>query len=77
MTASALILADLRLSHPSLSCLTALRAELASGHSNFRNMAVSNLALATTPLPSSASASCPATPRKAPTTAFFSLMLHQ
>ena len=82
MTASALILADLRLSHSALSCLTALRADLASDHSNFPNMAVSILALATTLLPSSAPASCLATPHQAPTTAFLtasfcSLMLLQ
>ena len=52
------------------SCLTTLRTDLASAHNYFPNLAVTVLARATAPLPSSASASCLATPRQALTIAF-------
>ena len=82
MAASALILADLLLRHSALFCLTALRTDLACGHSYFPDLAVSILTRATALLSSSASASCLATPRQALTIAFLvtpfcSLMLLQ
>ena len=74
MTASALILADLLLRHSALFCLTTLRTDLACGHSNFPDLAVSILTRATALLSSSASASCLATPRQALTIGYSFLL---